>query len=81
MRPPVVLERSGRPGLDGRTSRFRTRIISLGPKVLECPFLGYNAVQGGFEGTSVSKEASKDESDVLNKRCKVPTASSAPAVM
>jgi hypothetical protein len=32
---------AGRPGLDGRTGRFRTRIISLSPKAAESQFLGY----------------------------------------
>jgi hypothetical protein len=50
MRPPVVLERSGRPGLDGRTSRFRTRNISLGPNAVESPLLGYKRVQGTLKG-------------------------------
>jgi hypothetical protein len=60
---------------------LKARSNLLGPKVLESPLLGYNAVQGGFEGTSVGKEASKDESDVLNKRCKIPTASTAPSLI
>jgi hypothetical protein len=43
--------------------------------VLESPLLGYKRVLGGFEGTSVGKEAAKEENDVPNKRLKVPTAS------
>jgi hypothetical protein len=43
--------------------------------------LGYKRVQGGFEGTSVGKDAAKEESDVLNKRRKVSTASPAPTSM
>ena len=43
--------------------------------------LGYKRVQGGFEGASVGKEAAKEESNVLNKRRKVPTASTAPSLM
>jgi hypothetical protein len=49
--------------------------------VLESPLLGYKRVLGGFEGTSVGKEAAKEESDVLNKRRKVPTASPVPSSM
>jgi hypothetical protein len=45
--------------------------------VLESPLLGYKRVLGGFEGTSVGKEAAKEENDVPNKRLKVPTASPA----
>jgi hypothetical protein len=56
MRPPVVLERSGRPGLDAGTSRFEGSCYLSGPKVLESPLLGYKRVQCGFEGTSVGKE-------------------------
>ena len=43
--------------------------------------LGYKRVQGGFEGTSVGKDAAKEVSDVLNKRRKVSTASPAPTSM
>jgi hypothetical protein len=43
--------------------------------------LVYKRVQGGFEGTSVGKDAAKEESNVLNKRRKVSTASPAPTSM
>jgi hypothetical protein len=49
--------------------------ISVGPHVPERLYLGYKRVQGGFEGTSVGKESVKEESDVLNKRRKIPPAS------
>jgi hypothetical protein len=42
--------------------------------------LRYKRVQGGIEGTSVRKDAGKEESDVLNTRRNVPTASPAPPV-
>jgi hypothetical protein len=38
-------------------------------------------VQGGLEGTSVGKVTAKEESDVLNKRRKVPTAPPAPPLL
>ena len=43
--------------------------------------LGYKRVQGSFEGTSDGKEAAKEESDVLNQRRKILTASTAAPVM
>jgi hypothetical protein len=76
--------RSATRGLVGLTelcveAALKIRRTWLGPKVLEGPLLGYKRVQGGFEETSVGKEAAKEESDVLNKLCKVPTASPAPS--
>jgi len=53
----------------------------LGPKALESPLLGYKRVQGTFEGMSVGKEVAIEESDVLNKRRKIPPASPAPSIM
>jgi hypothetical protein len=46
----------------------------LGPTSAEEVILGYKRVQGGFERDSVGKEAAKEESDVLNKCRKIPTA-------
>jgi hypothetical protein len=43
--------------------------------------LVYKRVQGGFDGASVGKEAAKEESDVLNKRRKIPPASTAATAM
>jgi hypothetical protein len=60
---------------------LNTCSTSLGPTAAEEVILSYKRVQGGFEGTSVGKKASEGESDVLTKRCKVPTASPAPLVM
>ena len=60
---------------------LEARSNPLGPTSAEEVNLGYKRVQGGFEGTSVGKAAAKEESDVLNKRRKVPTASPAPIVM
>jgi hypothetical protein len=51
------------------------------PRPLRRMILGYKHVQGGFEGTSVRKEAAKEESDVLNERRKISTASPAPTSM
>jgi hypothetical protein len=59
----------------------KARSNALGPTSAEEVILGYKRVQGGFEGALVGKEAVKEESDVLNKRRKIPTASPAPPVM
>ena len=53
---------------------------SLGPTPAEEVIFGYKRVQGGFEGPSVGKEAAKEDSDVLNKPRKIPTASPASSV-
>jgi hypothetical protein len=50
----------------------------LGSTSAEEAILGYKRVQGSFGGTSVGKEATKEESDVLNTPHKVPPASTAP---
>jgi hypothetical protein len=47
---PGRFREAGRPGLDAGTSRFRTRIILLGPKAAESQFLGYHKVRSGFDG-------------------------------
>jgi hypothetical protein len=57
----------------------KARSNLLGPTPAEEVILYYKRVQGGFEGASVGKEAAKGESDVLNKRRKVSTASPAPS--
>jgi hypothetical protein len=59
----------------------KARRNPLGPTSAEEVIFGYKRVQGGFEGTSVGEEAAKEESDVLNKRRKVSTASPAPSSM
>jgi len=81
IRTPVYYQKPGPPDRGVRTNRFEGSLDQLGPNVLESPLLGYKCVQGGFEGTSVGKEAAKEESDVLNKCCKVPPASPAPLVL
>jgi|SRR5215217_3111563 hypothetical protein len=76
VRPPVVLESPGRPGLDGHTSRFEGSYNLLGPKVRESPLLSCNRVQGGFERDRSVRRPQK-KSDVLNMRRKIPPASTA----
>jgi hypothetical protein len=44
---------------------LRARSNSLGPTSVKEVILVHKSVQGGFEGTSVRKDAAKDESDVL----------------
>jgi len=48
IRPPVALERPGRPALDAGTSGFEACNASLGPQGSEPPFFGYKGVQRGF---------------------------------
>jgi hypothetical protein len=60
---------------------LKARSNLLGPTSAKEVILGYKRVQGGFEGASVGKEAAKEESNVLNKRRKIPPASPAPSSM
>jgi hypothetical protein len=46
---------------------LRARSNSLGLTSVKEVILVYKRVKGGFEGTSVRKDAAKDECDVLNR--------------
>jgi hypothetical protein len=52
--------------MDVYISHLEGRNMGLGPWVLKSPLLSYKRVQGGFEGASVGKDATKEENGVLN---------------
>jgi hypothetical protein len=54
---------------------LKARTNPLGPMSAQKVILGYKRVQGCSERLWVVEEAAKEESDVLNKRRQVPTAS------
>ena len=79
---PGLLSEAWSPETDARRSRSKGSQQPVRPHVsAEEVILVYTRVQGGFEGTSVGKEAAKEKRDVLNKRRKVSTASPAPSSM
>jgi len=79
---PGRFREAGRPDRGARRSLFKGLQQPVRPTSAEEVILDYKRVQGGFEGASVGKEAAKEEeSDVLNKRLKVPTASPTPSSM
>lgn len=75
---PVRYQRAGRLTLMRVEAVLKALSNLLGTTSAEEMILGYKRVQGSFEGTSVGKEAAKEESDVLNQRRKIPPASPAP---
>jgi hypothetical protein len=78
VRTPVCYQRPGCLDSMRVEAVLKARSNPLGPTSAEEVILVYKRVQGGFEGTSVRKDAAKEESDDLNERREVLPADRSP---